>query len=102
MTDISRIELDTRQDAKVCKHEWVADFSSMIAIILLFVSVYLIMRYHNVTLDWMTNGSVLQTIGAYALVMLDAVMIVSLLCFGPTCHERDKSCFGTFKGRRRR
>lgn len=97
---MTRIQLDTQEDPKVCKHEWIADFSSLIAVILLFGSVYLIMRFHNVTLDWMTSGTMLQTIGAYAIVLLDAVMIVSLLCFGPTCHEHNKSCFGTFKGRK--
>ena len=96
-----RIELETREDPNVCKHEWVADFSSLVAVILLFGSVYLIMRFHNVTLDWMAGGTMLQMISAYAVVLLDAVMIVSLLCFGPTCHEHDKNCFGTFKGRKR-
>ena len=98
---MTRIELETQEDPRVCKHEWVADFSSLIAVILLFGSVYLIMRFHNVTLDWMTDGTMLQTIIAYAIVLLDAVIIVSLLCFGPTCHEHNKSCFGTFKGRKR-
>jgi flagellar biogenesis protein FliO len=101
MAEISKIELDAYEDAKVCKHEWVADFSSLVAVILLFASVYLIMRFHNVTLDWMTDGSMLQSLAAYAIVLIDAVLIVSLLCFGPSCHEHNKSCFGTFKGRKR-
>ncbi|NNJ91967.1 MAG: hypothetical protein HKP55_09845 [Gammaproteobacteria bacterium] len=98
---MSRIELETQEDPNVCKHEWVADFSSLVAVILLFGTVYLIMRFHNVTLDWMTGGSLLQTVSAYTIVLLVAVIIVSLLCFGPTCHEHNKSCFGTFKGRKR-
>ncbi len=98
---MTRIELETREDPNVCKHEWVADFSSLIAVILLFGSVYLIMRFHNVTLDWMADGTMLQTISAYSIVLLDAVLIVSLLCFGPSCHEHNKDCFGTFKGRKR-
>ena len=101
MTDLSKIEFDTRGEAEVCKHEWVADFSSLIAVFLLFGSVYLIMHYHNVTLEWMAHGSMLQTIIAYSAVLLDAVLIVSLLCFGPNCHEHNKRCFGTFKGRKR-
>ena len=98
---MTRIELETQEEPKVCKHEWVADFSSLIAVILLFGSVYLIMRFHHVTLDWMTDGTMLQTISAYTIVLVDAVLIVSLLCFGPTCREHNKSCFGTFKGRKR-
>ena len=101
MTAFSKIELDSQEDPKVCKHEWVADFSSLVAVILLFGSVYLIMRFHNVTLEWMADGSMLQIFTAYSIVLLDAVMIVSLLCFGPTCYEHNKSCFGTFKGRKR-
>ncbi len=98
---MSRIQLEIHEDSKACKHEWVADFSSLVAVILLFGSVYLIMRFHNVTLDWMTDGTMLQTLGAYTILLLDAVMIVSLLCFGPTCREHDKHCFGTFRGRKR-
>ena len=98
---MTRIELETHEDPNVCKYEWVADFSSLIAVILLFGSVYLIMRFHNVTLDWMTDGTMLQTISAYGIVLVDAVLIVSLLCFGPSCHEHNKRCFGTFKGRKR-
>ncbi|MGD2117504.1 MAG: hypothetical protein PVG66_04035 [Chromatiales bacterium] len=99
MTEIEKLHSPANRD--VCKHEWLADTASLFAVILLFGSVWAIMQFHDVTLDWMHSSSLLQTSAAYGLLLADAVLIVSLLCFGPSCHSDDKSCFSTFKGRRR-
>jgi len=92
--------LNTQDNHNTCKHEWIADMSSLFAVILLFGSVFFIMHFHNATLEWMLGHSVLENIIAYTVLFFDAVLIVSLLCFGPTCREHNKSCFGTFKGRK--
>ena len=97
---MNKLTLDTNEDPKTCKHEWIADMSSLFAVILLFGTVFLIMRFHNVTLEWMLGHSLLENMLAYAILLLDVVLIVSLLCFGPSCHANNKSCFGTFKGRK--
>lgn len=97
---MSKITLETNENLKTCKHEWIADLSSLFAVVLLFGSVWIIMRYHHVTLDWIQGHSLLENMLAYAFVLFDAVLIVSLLCFGPSCHANNKSCFGTFKGRK--
>ncbi len=92
--------LNTEENSNRCKHEWIADLSSLFAVILLFGTVFIIMRYHNVTLDWMLGHSLLENVAAHAILLLDVILIVSLLCFGPSCHANKKSCFGTFKGRK--
>ena len=97
---MNKITLETNEYSKVCKHEWIADISSLLAVILLFGTVWFIMRYHHVTLDWMLGHSLLENMLAYAILLFDVVLIVSLLCFGPNCHANNKSCFATFKGRR--
>ena len=99
MTEFKKLYSQPSQD--VCKHEWLADMSSLIAVALLFGSVWAIMHYHDITLDWVQSNSLLQSTLAYALILADAVLIVSLLCFGPSCRANNKSCFSTFKGRRR-
>lgn len=99
---MNKLTLETYQQAKTCKHEWIADISSLFAVILLFGTVWLIMRYHSVTLDWMLGHSLLENMLAYAFLLFDVVLIVSLLCFGPSCRANNKSCFATFKGRRQR
>ena len=97
---MSKIALETDKTGQSCKHEWIADVSSMTAVILLFGSVFGIMFYHDQTLEWLTGESLFRTIIAYGFILLDAVLIVSLLCFGPNCHQNNQSCFGTFKGRK--
>jgi hypothetical protein len=97
---MTRLALDTYENLKTCKHEWIADLSSLLAVILLFGTVWIIMRFHHVTLDWMLGHSLLENMLAYAILLFDVVLIVGLLCFGPNCHANNKSCFGTFKGRK--
>ena len=97
---MSKIALEAENTGESCKHEWIADLSSLTAVILLFGSVFGIMFYHDQTLEWLTGDSMLTTILGYGFILLDAVLIVSLLCFGPNCHSNNQSCFGTFKGRK--
>lgn len=98
---MNKIQLNTPERTKVCKHEWIADLSSLSAVALLFGTVWFIMSYHHVTLEWMLGHSPLENILAYAILLFDVVLIVSLLCFGPDCHANNKNCFGTFKRRKR-
>ncbi len=97
---MSKIALESENSGESCKHEWVADLSSLTAVILLFGSVFGIMHYHDETLELLTGSSILTSMIAYGFILLDAVLIVSLLCFGPNCHQNNQSCFGTFKGRK--
>ena len=97
---MSKIALESENSGESCKHEWVADLSSLTAVILLFGSVFGIMHYHDETLELLTGSSILTSIIAYGFILLDAVLIVSLLCFGPNCHQNNQSCFRTFKRRK--
>lgn len=98
---MNKVTLDTQKRLQTCKHEWIADLSSLFAVALLFGTVWFIMTYHHVTLDWMLGHSPLENILAYAILFFDVVLIVSLLCFGPNCHANNKNCMRTFKGRRK-
>ena len=98
---MTQIKLETDNNAEQCRHEWIADTSSLIAVALLFGTIWAINHFHHVTLDWMTGHRILENIMAYAVLLFDVLLIVSLLCFGPNCRANNKSCFATFQGRKR-
>ena len=81
------------------RHEWVADLFSILAVVLLFASIWAVLEYDGVILGWMKENVLLHTpllVGAAA---LDVLMIFGLLCVGSTrCEEG--GCFRTFRGRR--
>lgn len=82
-------------------HETIADLFSLLAVALLFASVWATLEYHQAVLQWLggnylTRGPLL-VIG----LALNAFAILSLLAVGSARFgEEDERCFGTFRGRR--
>jgi hypothetical protein len=82
-------------------HERVADFFSLLAVGLLFGSVWAILTYHQPVLGWISEYVLLHTALVIGVVVLDVFLILALLMVGSARFgEDDERCFGTFSGRR--
>ena len=81
------------------RHEWIADLFSLLAVALLFASVWAILQYYGAILGWLRQDALLHTLALVAAVGLDVLLIFGLLCVGSArCGE--EGCFRTFRGRR--
>jgi len=82
-------------------HEHVADFFSLLAVVLLFGSIWVTVAYYRdlsnwLRHDWLLHGTLL--IGALLLI---GFLILALLALGSSRFAGDdEKCFGTFAGRR--
>ncbi len=82
-------------------HERVADFFSLLAVLLLFATIWATVAYYRdlstwLAHDWLLHGGLL--IGAIVMI---SFLILGLLALGSSRYaEDDEKCFGTFAGRR--
>jgi uncharacterized membrane protein len=85
-------------------HEWVADFSSLLAVVLLFGSIWFAIYRQTAILDWMGQNAFLYGPAIILLIMLDILLIFVLLNIGAVRFneegEEERGCFHTFRGRR--
>ena len=82
-------------------HERIADIFSLLALGLLFGSVWAILTYHQVVLDWIAQDLLLRTVLVVAALVLDVFLVLGLLMVGSARFgEDDERCFGTFAGGR--
>jgi hypothetical protein len=82
-------------------HEHIADFFSLLAVVLLFASVWAAVAYHQEVSDWLRHDALLHGAIAVAVVLIDALLILGLLAVGSSRFgDDDEKCFGTFRGRR--
>ncbi len=83
------------------RHEWMADFFSLLAILLLFGSLYLGALYYSPVLIWMQTDAILHVPAVMALLLLDVFLIFLFLSIGSARYgDEAESCFHTFRGRR--
>ena len=81
------------------RHEWVADLFSVLAVVLLFASIWVVLEYNPIILAWISQNVLLHTPAVLGAAALDVLVIFGLLCVGATrCEEG--GCFRTFRGRR--
>jgi hypothetical protein len=81
-------------------HERVADFFSLLAVVIFFATIYAAIEYHNPLLSWMKTNVVLHVpvvVGAIALVV---ALIFFCLAVGSARFSEEEACFRTFRGRR--
>lgn len=84
----------------VRRHEWVGDMFSILAVGLLFATVWVALQYYDPLWDWVTHTGPLIAIPAVVVaIVLDLFLVYGLLCAGSQRCEDDK-CFRTFRGRR--
>jgi hypothetical protein len=105
----SELELPEDYPMTVCKeiktfsraHEHIADLFSVLAILLLFATVWAILQYHQVVLEWWSQNLVMNSAILVAALVLDVFLVLGFLAVGSARFgDNDERCFGTFHGRR--
>jgi len=80
-------------------HEWIADLFSVLAVMLLFATIWGVLEYYRVIFSWMSLNMFLHLPLVVAGAALDVFLIFGFLCVGATRCEGE-GCFRTFRGRR--
>ncbi|MES9992124.1 MAG: cell division protein BolA [Candidatus Thiodiazotropha sp.] len=83
------------------KHERLADLFSLLAVALLFGTLYFVLAYHTPIVGWLKRDAVIHIPIAVALLVLDILLMYMFLNIGSArFSEEEEGCFHTFKGRR--
>lgn len=82
-------------------HERIADFFSLLAVALLFGSIWFVTQYYQAVSVWLLHDVLLHAAILIGAVALDVMLIFALLAVGSARFAADdERCFGTFRGRR--
>jgi hypothetical protein len=82
-------------------HETIADLFSLLAVALLFASMWATLEYHRPVLDWLSGNYLIRGPLLMLGLMMNGFAILALLAVGSARFgEADERCFGTFRGRR--
>jgi hypothetical protein len=83
----------------VQRHEWLADLFSVLAVVLLFATIWAATQYFDAALAWIAAKPLLAAPVIVGGLIADVWLIFGLLCAGSQRCE-DGKCFRTFRGRR--
>lgn len=85
----------------VRSHEIVADLLSLLAVVLLFSSIWVIIDYQDNIIEWIQNNVIINGLSILAAIVLDVILIVMLLNLGSSrfSETSEEGCFYTFRGR---
>lgn len=82
-------------------HERIADFFSLLAVVLLFASIWAVTQYYQLVSVWLLHDVLLHGAILVAVAVVDVLLMVALLSIGSSRFADDNErCFGTFRGRR--
>lgn len=82
-------------------HERIADVFSLLAVALLFATVWAVLEYHQIVLEWWRHSILINSVILIAALVVDVFLIIGFLAIGSARFgDADEKCFGTFKGRR--
>jgi len=82
-------------------HERIADFFSLLAVALLFASIWVFLEYYPLIMDWLRANPLLNGALLVGALVVDVLLILGLLAVGSARYGSDEErCFGTFRGRR--
>ena len=85
-------------------HERLADLSSLLAVALLFASIWIAIEYQGAIIDWVKLNILLHGSLLGAAFAVDLLLIILLLSLGAlrfsSDEQEDTGCFQTFRGRR--
>jgi hypothetical protein len=83
-------------------HERVADFFSLLAVSLLFATIWVAIDFQGVIFDWMKQNVVIHGSATILALVADVFLIFMFLNLGSSrfSDQEDDVCFGTFRGRR--
>ncbi|MES9850555.1 MAG: cell division protein BolA [Candidatus Thiodiazotropha sp. L084R] len=83
------------------KNEYVADFFSLLAVAILFGTLYLVISNYAGLISWMKTDAIIHVPVVVALLIVDLFVIYLCLDIGAArLDDEDEGCFHTFKGRR--
>lgn len=84
-------------------HERLADLSSLMAVALLFGSIWVAIEFQGSIIDWVKPNILLNGALLALAVVADLLLIILLLSLGAlrfSAEDEDGRCFQTFRGRR--
>ena len=82
-------------------HERIADFFSLLAVAVLFGSIWVIVTQYQRVWAWIQLDLPVHTAMVIALLVADVLLILAFLAIGSARFGEDSErCFGTFRGRR--
>ena len=83
-------------------HHWIADFFSLLAVALLFGSIWVGIYYQQILFDWMRVNVILHGSAVMLAIVFDVFLIILLLSIGSSRFSEgdNDACFRTFRGRR--
>lgn len=81
-------------------HEWIADTFSLLAVALLFGTVWAALEYYQAITVWISHNVVLHTPAVVGAIALDVFLIFGFICIGSARCPEGEGCFRTFRGRR--
>ncbi len=84
------------------RHEMIADFLSLLAVVLLFSSIWIIIDFQGLITHWMLDNIIVHGSAVLLVIIIDVMLIMMLLNIGSARFQEasDTSCFHTFRGRR--
>jgi len=96
MTACSRVKGFVR------KHEMVADLLSLLAVVLLFSSIWIIIDFQGQITQWVMDNIIVNGSAMLAVIVVDVILIMMLLNIGSSRFNEieEEGCFYTFRGRR--
>ena len=83
-------------------HERIADLFSVLAVVLLFATIWTAIEYQGALFEWMGENVIIHGSAVVAGLVADVLLIFMFLNIGSSRFSTadDDSCFGTFRGRR--
>jgi len=82
-------------------HEWVGNIFSLIAVALLFGTVWATLQYYEEISQWLAIDALVHTSALVAALVMDVLLIMAMLAVGSArAGEEPENCFATFRGRR--
>ncbi len=82
-------------------HEWVGNVFSLLAVALIFATVWVSLEYYPQAASWLSLNPVLHGAMLAGAIAMEAVLIVMLLAIGSSrADEEEEHCFASFTGRR--
>lgn len=83
-------------------NETIADLFSLLAVALLFASIWATLEYHALVTHWLAADYLLRTPLLLVGLALNGFSILALLAAGSSRFGNEERCFATFPGRRTR
>ncbi len=85
----------------VRQHEIFADLLSLLAVVLLFSSIWVIIDFQSPITHWMLDNIIVNGSAVLLVIILDVALIMILLNIGSSRFQEisEDGCFHTFRGR---